>query len=110
MVEISRDRAFARNIATEHGEASLQYSVARIYGRPDETLRNGRVHTWYYFGDRVAFGQRLSVIEAMKMEHTLRAPFAAVVKELPVSSGAQVVEGAPIMVLEPIEPVETSSA
>ena len=55
MVEISRDRAFARNIATEHGEASLQYSVARIYGRPDETLRNGRVHTWYYFGDRVAF-------------------------------------------------------
>jgi 3-methylcrotonyl-CoA carboxylase alpha subunit len=59
-------------------------------------------------GDRVASGQRLAVIEAMKMEHTLRAPFAAVVKELPVSSGAQVVEGAPIMVLEPIETVETS--
>jgi len=32
------------------------------------------------------------------------------VKELPVSSGAQVVEGAPIIVLEPIETVETSSA
>src|SRR4029077_13953884 len=30
-------------------------------------------------GDRVAFGQRLAVIEAMKMEHTLRAPFAGVV-------------------------------
>ena len=28
-------------------------------------------------GDRVAIGQRLAVIEAMKMEHTLRAPFAA---------------------------------
>ena len=52
-------------------------------------------------GDRVAFGQRLAVIEAMKMEHTLRAPFAGVVKELPVSPGAQVVEGAPLMVLEP---------
>jgi 3-methylcrotonyl-CoA carboxylase alpha subunit len=51
-------------------------------------------------GDRVASGQRLAVIEAMKMEHTLRAPFAAVVTEVPVSSGAQVVEGAPIMVLE----------
>jgi 3-methylcrotonyl-CoA carboxylase alpha subunit len=60
-------------------------------------------------GERVAFGQRLAVIEAMKMEHTLRAPFAAVVKELPVSTGAQVVEGAPIMVLEPVETVETSS-
>jgi 3-methylcrotonyl-CoA carboxylase alpha subunit len=54
-------------------------------------------------GDRVAFGQRLAVIEAMKMEHTLRAPFAAVVAEVPVSSGAQVVEGAPIMVLERVE-------
>jgi 3-methylcrotonyl-CoA carboxylase alpha subunit len=52
-------------------------------------------------GDRVASGQRLAVIEAMKMEHTLRAPFAGIVKELPVSTGAQVVEGAPIMVLEP---------
>ncbi|MGB8630170.1 MAG: biotin carboxylase N-terminal domain-containing protein [Xanthobacteraceae bacterium] len=54
-------------------------------------------------GDRVAFGQRLAVIEAMKMEHTLRAPFAAIVSEVPVSSGAQVVEGAPIIVLERVE-------
>jgi biotin carboxyl carrier protein len=33
----------------------------------------------------------------------LRAPFAAIVTEVPVSSGAQVVEGAPIMVLERVE-------
>jgi 3-methylcrotonyl-CoA carboxylase alpha subunit len=59
-------------------------------------------------GERVMRGQRLAVIEAMKMEHTLRAPFAGTVKELPVSTGAQVVEDAPIMVLEPIEVTETS--
>jgi len=53
-------------------------------------------------GDRVAQGQRLAVIEAMKMEHTLRAPFAGVVRQVPVSPGAQVVESAPIMVLEPV--------
>ncbi len=53
-------------------------------------------------GDRVAFGQRLAVIEAMKMEHTLRAPFAGVVTQVPVRSGAQVVESAPVMVLEPV--------
>ena len=53
-------------------------------------------------GERVAQGQRLAVIEAMKMEHTLRAPFAGVVREVPVSTGAQVVESAPIMVLEPV--------
>ncbi len=53
-------------------------------------------------GDRVAFGQRLAVIEAMKMEHTLRAPFDGIVTQVPVRTGAQVVESAPVMVLEPI--------
>jgi 3-methylcrotonyl-CoA carboxylase alpha subunit len=53
-------------------------------------------------GDRVAFGQRLAVIEAMKMEHTLRAPFTGIVTQVPVRTGAQVVESAPVMVLEPI--------
>jgi biotin carboxyl carrier protein len=38
----------------------------------------------------------------MKMEHSLRAPFAGVVRELPVSIGTQVVEGTPIVVLEPV--------
>ncbi len=38
-------------------------------------------------GDRVAFGQRLAVIEAMKMEHTLRAPFAGIVTQVPVRTG-----------------------
>ena len=53
-------------------------------------------------GDRVEFGQRLAVIEAMKMEHTLRAPFAGTVRQVLVRSGAQVVESAPVMVLEPL--------
>jgi 3-methylcrotonyl-CoA carboxylase alpha subunit len=52
-------------------------------------------------GDRVTAGQRLAVIEAMKMEHTLRAPFDSMVARVSSSTGAQVVEGAEIMVLEP---------
>ena len=52
-------------------------------------------------GDFVAPGQRLAVIEAMKMEHTLRAPVAGVVKEVAASEGTQVVEAAKIMVIEP---------
>jgi biotin carboxyl carrier protein len=51
-------------------------------------------------GDRVAAGQRVAVIEAMKMEHTLRAPFDGTVTEVAASAGAQDVEGAQIMVLE----------
>ncbi len=54
-------------------------------------------------GDEVKAGQSLAVIEAMKMEHTLRAPFAGVVKRVRVAAGAQVVEGAQIMVIEPAQ-------
>ena len=44
---------------------------------------HGRVlELFVSLGDEVAGGQRLAVIEAMKMEHTLRAPFAGIVREL----------------------------
>ncbi|MBW9051229.1 acetyl/propionyl/methylcrotonyl-CoA carboxylase subunit alpha [Rhizobium mesosinicum] len=43
-------------------------------------------------GDRVAKGDRLLTVEAMKMEHTLRAPFDGTVGKLPVSVGARVSE------------------
>ena len=55
-------------------------------------------------GDPVAPGQRLAVIEAMKMEHTLRAPIAGIVTEVAVGEGAQVVEAAKILVITPDKP------
>ncbi|HEX8527959.1 acetyl/propionyl/methylcrotonyl-CoA carboxylase subunit alpha [Allosphingosinicella sp.] len=44
-------------------------------------------------GDRVAKGQKLLTLEAMKMEHGLSAPFDGIVAELNVEAGAQVSEG-----------------
>jgi 3-methylcrotonyl-CoA carboxylase alpha subunit len=44
-------------------------------------------------GDPVAKGQRLLTLEAMKMEHSLAAPFEGVVAELGAAEGAQVSEG-----------------
>jgi len=41
-------------------------------------------------GDRVTAGQRLMVLEAMKMEHALTAPFDGTVTEINASEGAQV--------------------
>lgn len=43
-------------------------------------------------GDRVAKGARLLTVEAMKMEHSLRAPFDGIVEKLQVSSGIRVSE------------------
>jgi 3-methylcrotonyl-CoA carboxylase alpha subunit len=46
-----------------------------------------------YTGERVAKGQRLLTLEAMKMEHALTAPFDGTVAELNALAGAQVTEG-----------------
>jgi 3-methylcrotonyl-CoA carboxylase alpha subunit len=51
-------------------------------------------------GDRVAKGQKLLTLEAMKMEHALVAPFDGVVAALSAAVGAQVSEGALLVRIE----------
>ncbi|AYM95264.1 acetyl/propionyl/methylcrotonyl-CoA carboxylase subunit alpha [Acidovorax sp. 1608163] len=50
-------------------------------------------------GDKVAKGQPLAVMEAMKMEHTIAAPADGVVQELLYAPGDQVTEGAELLKL-----------
>jgi 3-methylcrotonyl-CoA carboxylase alpha subunit len=52
-------------------------------------------------GEKVAKGQRLLTLEAMKMEHGLVAPFDGVVAELNADAGAQVQVDAVLVVVEP---------
>jgi acetyl-CoA carboxylase biotin carboxylase subunit len=51
-------------------------------------------------GDAVEAGDALVVLEAMKMEHTIRAPEAGVVREVLVTEGAQVEADAVLAVIE----------
>jgi 3-methylcrotonyl-CoA carboxylase alpha subunit len=85
-----------KDFSTAAAEASAGDGVikAPMHGRVLELLAGA--------GDRVEGGQRVAVIEAMKMEHTLCAPFAGKVVQVPVSAGTQVVEGAQIMLIEPV--------
>ncbi|MEO5737601.1 MAG: acetyl/propionyl/methylcrotonyl-CoA carboxylase subunit alpha [Variovorax sp.] len=48
-------------------------------------------------GDKVAKGQPLAVMEAMKMEHTIAAPADGMVEELLYAPGDQVTEGAELL-------------
>jgi len=50
-------------------------------------------------GDAVVKGQRLAIVEAMKMEHVLTAPRDGTVTEVAGEPGAQVAEGAKVVVL-----------
>ncbi|HEY0223778.1 MAG TPA: biotin carboxylase N-terminal domain-containing protein [Pseudolabrys sp.] len=51
-------------------------------------------------GARVTRGQRLAIIEAMKMEHTLVAATDGTIAEIAVAPDAQIGEGAKVMVIE----------
>ncbi|ADP79691.1 acetyl/propionyl/methylcrotonyl-CoA carboxylase subunit alpha [Pseudofrankia inefficax] len=53
-------------------------------------------------GDSVAAGQRLAVVEAMKMEHAITAPVAGLVKDVLVAVGARVALDALLAVVEPV--------
>ncbi|MGN6461104.1 MAG: acetyl-CoA carboxylase biotin carboxylase subunit [Pseudolabrys sp.] len=53
-------------------------------------------------GAPVTKGQRVAIIEAMKMEHTLLAPFDGVVQDIAVAAQTQVPEGVRIMTIEPV--------
>ncbi|MCL5272383.1 MAG: acetyl-CoA carboxylase biotin carboxyl carrier protein subunit, partial [Gammaproteobacteria bacterium] len=50
-------------------------------------------------GDEVKVGERLIVLEAMKMEHTIHAPIDGVLLEIFYTVGAQVSEGAELLSL-----------
>ncbi|MCO5078891.1 biotin carboxylase N-terminal domain-containing protein [Chelatococcus sp.] len=54
-------------------------------------------------GDTVKKGQRLAVVEAMKMEHVLTSSFDGTVTAIHAAPGEQVAEGASLILLEPLE-------
>jgi len=54
-------------------------------------------------GASVVRGQRVAIIEAMKMEHTLTATVDGTVADIAASVGAQIAEGAKVMTIAPAE-------
>jgi 3-methylcrotonyl-CoA carboxylase alpha subunit len=80
----------------EHGQSGLVR--APMHGKVLSILVEQGAH--------VTRGQRLAIIEAMKMEHTLTAPIDGTVSELTVAADAQVTEGAKVMVIEPAQTPE----
>ncbi|WP_133126834.1 acetyl/propionyl/methylcrotonyl-CoA carboxylase subunit alpha [Legionella nagasakiensis] len=63
-------------------------------------------------GDRIKAGERIMVLEAMKMEHTIQAPSDGILMEIFYDIGAQVNEGAELIAMRAeseINPMEKSS-
>ena len=53
-------------------------------------------------GDTVATGDTLLTLEAMKMEHHVKAPYEGIVAEILVSENQQLDNGAPLLVINPV--------
>ena len=89
------ERLPAPERAAESGSliAPMPGSVSRVAAAP---------------GDRVAAGQLVLILEAMKMEHQITAPAAGVLAELRVGQGSQVNSGdvLAIVTAEDPEPLE----
>ena len=85
---------------TDPALAASEVDAAAADGAVSSPMPGRVVAVQVSIGDRVAKGQPLIVVEAMKMEHVLTAPFDGVVAELNVKAGQQVAEGATLVRLE----------
>ncbi|MGB6534600.1 MAG: biotin carboxylase N-terminal domain-containing protein [Xanthobacteraceae bacterium] len=86
----------------DFGVATMQAPSGAAASGAVRAPMHGRVLDLFVgVGDHIVTGQRLAVIEAMKMEHTLKAAFPGIVRRMAVTAGQQVVEGGEIMVIEP---------
>ncbi|PDH35672.1 MAG: carbamoyl-phosphate synthase large subunit [OM182 bacterium MED-G24] len=54
-------------------------------------------------GDEILAGQPVAVLEALKMEHVIKAEQSGIVRELPLSVGDTIFEDTPIVFIEPSE-------
>lgn len=79
----------------------LDRSGAELGGNEIVAPMPGLIHAVSVaLGDRVAEGQRLLALEAMKMEHILRAPRDGIIGALLTATGDQVTAGQLLVVLE----------
>jgi 3-methylcrotonyl-CoA carboxylase alpha subunit len=107
---VSRQQAHGPVVYVTHEGACLEASFGQAHafdqelGLADGAIRSplpGRILSVFVsVGSEVKRGDALISLEAMKMEHTLRASADGVVRELRVAARDQVTEGSTLLVLE----------
>jgi len=96
-----------RHVFADVGSASFHFLNPLAHAAQDSALSGnlsapmpGKLLSFAVkVGDKVKAGQALAVMEAMKMEHTIRAPQVGTVAELLYSPGDQVADGAELLKL-----------
>jgi propionyl-CoA carboxylase alpha chain len=106
---------FADRVVVDGPQGSLELRRVPRFTDPSARLAAGAlvapipgtvVRTEVRIGEAVVAGQALIWLEAMKMEHVVRAPADGTVTELPVPVGQQVSQGTPLAVVATAGPAD----
>lgn len=88
-----KNKMFASDVSRANGTQNGGQVTAPMHGNMAEIFVG--------VGDIVKLGDRLGVLEAMKMRHEITAPLAGEVIEVFVAASEQVSSGAPILTIKP---------
>lgn len=80
--------------------ASRAVAKAQLGGQANAPMPGQIVEVFVEQGQQVQAGQKLLVLEAMKMQHVIIAPFDGEVVKLSVKKGDQVAEGQAVALVE----------
>ncbi|MCW5937141.1 MAG: acetyl-CoA carboxylase biotin carboxyl carrier protein subunit [Fimbriimonadaceae bacterium] len=91
-----RGRTYVVTPAFQHAAAETPLAGESLTPMPGQI-----VEVFVKEGDEVEAGQRLVVLEAMKMQHTISAPFDGRVASVLVAKGDQIGEGKEVVQIDP---------
>ena len=99
--KIARRTAKKSTKSVSSAEKKASKSARSPVGKINRTAHGKILALFVEKGAQVTRGQRVAIIEAMKMEHTIVAPTDGVVTEIVAAKDAQVAEGARLMTIAP---------
>jgi 3-methylcrotonyl-CoA carboxylase alpha subunit len=85
-------------------QAELNESGGQAGGVVTAPMHGKLLAVLVHAGDAVRKGQRVAILEAMKMEHALVASVDGTIAEVLVSAGKQVAERAAVLIITPQQP------
>ncbi|UCH89774.1 MAG: acetyl-CoA carboxylase biotin carboxyl carrier protein subunit [Thermoplasmata archaeon] len=97
-------RLTPREQKTAEGGKSKAGADSAASGKIQSPINGKIIRVWVEESATVSQEQDLVIIEAMKMEHRIKSPFAGAVKKIHVKEGEQVELGSILMEMEPSKP------
>ena len=95
----SKTPTLVRSVAVPSTDQGAQVKVAAKTGTIKSPLPGTIVEIFVKPGDKVTIGQRMALLEAMKMENNIESDKAGTVTEVKVSKGDPVMEGDVLLVV-----------